>query len=169
MTPVLRAAKPDDADLLSTIGAETFTDTFGHLYAPDDLAAFLTCHTPECWRAELGDPRYTVMLAMAGDVAAGYAKLGPPSLPVTPRGPSIELRQFYIRAPWHGTGLAATMMDHVLATARATGAGELFLSVYIDNVRARRFYERYGFERVGRYAFMVGTHEDEDDLMRLAL
>ena len=60
-------------------------------------------------------------------------------------------------------------MDWAIATARARGAQDLFLSVYVDNHRARRFYERYGFERVGRYQFMVGAHADEDDLMRLAL
>jgi hypothetical protein len=41
--------------------------------------------------------------------------------------------------------------------------------VFVDNVRAQRFYARYGFQDVGRYAFMVGSHEDEDRLMRLAL
>ncbi len=41
--------------------------------------------------------------------------------------------------------------------------------MFTDNVRARRFYERYGFEAVGRYNFMVGTHADEDIIMRLKL
>ncbi|MDJ0278803.1 GNAT family N-acetyltransferase [Sphingomonas sp. 2R-10] len=169
MTPVLRAATPADAALLATIGAETFTETFGHLYRPDDLAAFLTNHTPANWVAELSDPRYRVVLAMAGDEAVGYAKLGPPSLPFEPQGTPIELRQFYVRKGWQGSGLAATMMEHMLDMARATGADELFLSVFVDNHRARRFYERYGFERVGRYDFMVGSHRDEDDVMRVAL
>ena len=55
------------------------------------------------------------------------------------------------------------------STARRRGAGEIYLSVFVDNHRARRFYERYGFEPVGRYDFMVGTHADEDIIMRLKL
>ena len=35
--------------------------------------------------------------------------------------------------------------------------------------RARRFYERYGFEEVGKYVFMVGNHADDDRIMRLTL
>lgn len=169
MTPVLRDATAADATLLVKVGTETFTETFGHLYHPDDLAAFLGRFTVAAWEEELTDPRYRVVLAVIGDDAAGYAKLGPPSLPFEPTGTPIELRQFYVRKDWQGTGLAATMMEHMLARARATGADELFLSVFIDNARARRFYERYGFERVGTYAFMVGNHRDEDDVMRMAL
>jgi ribosomal protein S18 acetylase RimI-like enzyme len=169
MTPTLRDATPADAALLADIGAQTFVETFGHLYAPDDLAAFLTNHSPAKWTTELTDPRYHVVLAMTGDEAVGYAKLGPPSLPFEPTGVAIELRQFYLRKAAQGTGLAATLMEHMLAKARAAHADELYLSVFVDNHRARRFYERYGFERVGTYDFMVGNHRDEDDVMRVAL
>ena len=71
--------------------------------------------------------------------------------------------------PWHGAGLAVEMMDWVLAEARRRGAEAIYLSVFTDNVRAQRFYARYGFEAVGRYDFMVGTHADEDIIMRLKL
>jgi ribosomal protein S18 acetylase RimI-like enzyme len=60
-------------------------------------------------------------------------------------------------------------MQWGLDTARARGAEELYLTVYTDNHRARRFYERYGFEYVAPYKFMVGNHPDEDIIMRLKL
>ena len=69
----------------------------------------------------------------------------------------------------HGSGIAAALTDWAIAEARRQGAEELYLTVYIDNHRARRFYERYGFEEVGRYDFMVGNHADEDIIMRKML
>jgi GNAT superfamily N-acetyltransferase len=164
-----RDAGPGDAATLAAIGRDSFTETFGPLYTPENLAAFLVSHSEENWRGELSDPRFAVRLAEAGGRAAAYAKLGPPSLPVEAGAGTIELRQFYVLKPWQGAGLAATMMDWVLAEARARGAGEIQLSVFVDNARARRFYERYGFECVGQYHFMVGTHADDDLIMRLRL
>ena len=164
-----RNATVADAPLLSRIGAETFTETFGHLYSAENLAAFLTNHSVGNWQRELADPLYAIRLAEREGEAVAFAKLGPPGLPFEVSGPTAELKQFYVRQPWHGTGVAQTLMQWVMDQARAQGAGQLFLSVFVDNHRAQRFYARYGFEQVGTYAFMVGTHADEDLIMRAYL
>lgn len=164
-----RMAGPADAAMLARLGRDSFTETFGHLYKPEDLALFLANHSEPRWAAELGDPSYAVRLAETEGRAIAYVKLGPPSLPFEPLGPSAELRQLYVLAPWQGTGVADRLMHWAIAEAKARGAADLYLSVFVDNHRARRFYDRYGFEFVGPYAFMVGSHADEDHVLRLAL
>src|SRR3546814_1607054 len=139
-------AVPDDGARLAALGRQSVTETCGHLYRPDDLAAFLAHHTDERWAEELADPAYAVRIVEAEGEAIAYAKIGPRSLPFEPRGPSIELRQFYVLAPWHGSGIAAKLMAWVIAEAKARGAQELYLSVFIANHRARRFYARYRSE-----------------------
>lgn len=166
---VFRDAGPDDAGAMAALGRESFTETFGHLYTPENLAAFLDNHSEDGWRAELSDPCFAVRLGQADGRAVAYCKLGPPSLPFEAKGPTIELRQLYVLKPWQGTGIAAALMDWALAEARGRGAREIYLSVFVDNPRARRFYDRYGFEAVGRHDFMVGSHADKDIIMRLKL
>lgn len=164
-----RDATPADAETLSRLGRDTFVETFGHLYDPADLATFLEGHSAEIWRGILADPAMRVRLVEEDGVAAGFVRIGPVSLPVEPQGPAIEVRQFYILKPWHGAGLAPVLMDWVLEQACIGGAEELYLSVFCENHRARRFYERYGFRFVKPYAFMVGNHADEDHILRLDL
>jgi ribosomal protein S18 acetylase RimI-like enzyme len=79
------------------------------------------------------------------------------------------LRQLYLDEEAKGTGLAQALMEAALAEARARGVKELYLTVWVDNHRARRFYERYGFEEVGAYAFVVGSTIDDDRILRLRL
>jgi GNAT superfamily N-acetyltransferase len=164
-----RDATLHDAAAIDALFRRSFTDTFAHLYAPADLAAFFAAFTAEAWRRELADPDFAFRLAEEDGMLAGYAKMAPLSLPVEPAGPAVELRQFYLLKRWQGFGIAPVLMDWVLAEARRRGAVELYLSVFTDNHRARSFYARYGFEAVGPYAFMVGSQADEDIIMRLTL
>lgn len=164
-----RMAEPADAAQLAQLARRTFTDTFGHLYKPEDLALFLESHVEEKWREELASPDFAVRIAQAGAVPVGFVKLGPPSLPFEIEGRAIELRQLYVLKDHQGTGIARDLMDWALGEARRRGAEHIYLSVFVDNHRARRFYERYGFSFVQPYAFMVGSHADEDHILRLRL
>ena len=167
---VLRAGHVGDAAAISAFFAFAFTDTFGHLYPPEDLAEFLRPMDADGFAGELVDPKHAFCLAEQGGALVGYCKLGPPTLPFDPDGrQAIELRQLYLASSQHGTGVAATLMDWALETARARGFQDMYLSVFIDNHRARRFYERHGFVEVGLYAFRVGNTIDDDRVMRLRL
>ena len=54
---MIRRATPADAEALSALSRTCFTQTFGHLYAPSDLDAFLDeAYAPDVLRAELEDP-----------------------------------------------------------------------------------------------------------------
>lgn len=51
MTLSLRPATAADAPALAELGRDSFTAAFGHLYRPEDLAAFLAEYrTPEKFR-----------------------------------------------------------------------------------------------------------------------
>ena len=99
MSVTFRLAGTDDAPSLSVLGAETFTETFGHLYDPGDLALFLTNHDEEQWRQELADPEFAVLIVEDDGEAIGYAKIGPPHLPFEPRGTAVELGNSICSSP----------------------------------------------------------------------
>jgi ribosomal protein S18 acetylase RimI-like enzyme len=166
MNAIYRAAEPADAAAIAAMFADSFVDTFGHLYPPDDLAEFLSGVTADAFAKEIADERLAFRLALDGDRLVGFVKLGPPQLPVDPPPDTIELYQLYVLPDWKGKGIAPELMEWALATAARLGAGHVQLSVYVENHRARRFYERYGFVPVGRYDFMVGSHVDEDLVLR---
>jgi ribosomal protein S18 acetylase RimI-like enzyme len=164
-----RDATAADLPAIDRVFRQTFCDTFAHLYRPQDLAAFLAKFTPESWAEEFNDSRYRFRIAEIDGALVGYLKLGPSSLPIETAAHALELRQLYILKQYHGVGIAHALTDWVIEQARQLGAEELYLTVYTDNHRAKRFYHRYGFDAVGRYDFMVGEHADEDIIMRKRL
>ena len=165
-----RDAVAADGPELAQMARRSFTDTFGTLYRQEDLALFLDqAFGSSGLPADLTDPAYRVRVAIEQSRIVGYCKIGPVTFPGEWPETAMELHQLYILSDHHGAGLAPVLMDWALDAMRAQGASEVILSVYVDNHRARRFYERYGFEEIGQYTFMVGSHEDDDRLMRLKL
>ncbi len=164
MTPTYRDATPADAVLLARIGTETFVTTFGHLYSAADLNAFLIeNHSEAAAAAVLAKPGYATRLVHVGEAVAGYAMLCPADLPhLDPTLPTIELKRLYLQPGHFGMGLADALMDWTQDVARARGAAILALSVFSDNHRAMRFYQRHGFTEAGRYHFRVGQQLDEE-------
>ena len=169
MTVTYRTATPADASALDRIFERSFCDTFAHLYCPEDLRAFLSSFGLADWETQLRDAAYAFRLAEVDGEAVGYVKLGPVKIPVETRRPASLLDQLYVLKEHHGAGSARALMDWALDEARRRSAEELYLTVFTENHRARRFYDAYGFEAVGRYDFMVGSHADEDIIMRKSL
>lgn len=169
MTVTYRDATPADLVAVDALFRASFVATFGPLYAPADLAEFLAGFTPAAWAAELAQPDLAIRLAEEDGALIGFAKVSDVGLPVTPAGPALELRQLYLADAAKGRGVAGALMQWVRDEAARRGALELFLSVYVDNHRAKAFYARSGFVDIGRYDFPVGQHLDEDRLMRLTL
>jgi ribosomal protein S18 acetylase RimI-like enzyme len=164
-----RDANAADADALGAFAEATFTDTFGHLYPPEDLAAFVEAkYRPHVIAAELADPETRYRLALRDGRIAGYCKMGALDMEVD-ASDALELHRLYVDADTKGAGVAQALMDDALAWARGKGARVMYLSVWENNARAQAFYKRYGFEHVGEHKFMVGRVADRDFIWKLKL
>lgn len=162
-----------DSAAISAAAQESFRRTFHFKsYPPADLAAFLEGAMGQArYAAQLADPAYALRIAQQADGGiAGFIKGGPNELPMPEGEPPLaetwELHQLYLLPEAQGTGIADAMMDWLYAEARARGARALYLSVYVENLRAKRFYARHGFVEIGFNPFPVGATIDDDRVWR---
>lgn len=168
MATTLRRAGVDDAQALSTLAARTFTETFGHLYPPDDLAAFLAeAYAVERQRVILAHPDYAVWLLEHDGAAIGHAAAGSCGLPHPDVAPGDgEIKRLYLvqghQGGGNGTRMMAAAMDWLLRERPRT----LWVGVWSENFGAQRFYARHGFERAGEYLFEVGNTRDLEFILR---
>ncbi len=169
---ILRNASLQDASALAALGRDSFSAAFAHLYAPDDLSAFLeTAYSEETIAREIADPKFVHHLAQDNDGLAGFCKIGLES----PYGAhsdarnAIALGQLYTSAGRTGQGIGASLMAWALSQARQRGADAVQLSVWAENRRAQAFYARYGFIKIADIDFWVGNHRDDEYLLELRL
>ncbi len=169
-TIVYRPALPSDAAALARLAAETFIETFAHLYPREDLDAYLSKSYGEAiQREEIEDAAMRTWLALRCDVLVGYAQAGPMDMKVDHAPNDRELYRLYVRADMKGAGVAHELMGRIIEWTRAQDARALWLSVWENNERAQRFYRGYGFEHMGEHKFMVGRVADRDFIWRMRL
>lgn len=164
---VIRYGAAPDATTLSELAARTFRETFAADTQPEDMALHLAqAYGTAQQRSELIDPDITTLLVEVNGQLAGFAQLrsGPAPECVIDEA-SIELWRFYIDAPWHGQGVAQTLMQRVKSEAIERGASAVWLGVWERNERAKSFYRRNGFSDVGSHVFTVGTDAQTDRIM----
>lgn len=165
----IRRATAADAAALAELGAATFTETFGHLYPPEDLQHFLgKNHSVDSWRQILADPNRAVWLAThASGRGIGFIVVGACKLPVEQLEPTAgEVQQLYVLAEFHNLRLGARLMAQGLEWLQSQGRTPLYIGVWSENYGAQRFYGRYGFSKVGDYGFPVGNTVDHEFILK---
>lgn len=165
----IRRASVADAPALATLAAETFVETFGHLYQPEDLAAFLAAEqTAVHYRRLISQPEVAVWVAATGDGGlVGFVTAGPCKLPAPDREPGAgEIRQLYLRGSVQGQGVGSRMLHAALAWLREHSQVPVYIGVWSGNSGAQRLYGRHGFEKVGEYAFPVGRQLDREFILK---
>lgn len=167
----LRLATPADAVALARIGRETFIETFGHLYSDEDLHAYLAGAYDAAQHArDISDNALRFWIIEYEGAIAGYAKAGPCKLPVNMESErAFEIYRLYVRGAYQGGSVGRMLIEAVLTWMRGQGADTAYLGVWEHNLRAQRFYARYGFAVVGEYGFPVGKQVDRELIMRAAL
>jgi GNAT superfamily N-acetyltransferase len=165
---VVRRANTSDAAEIARLAEITFTETFGHLYPPEDLTRYVaSAYTPEACLTTLADVRTAYWLVAAErEPAVGFALAGYCKLPVVGLEPTAgELRQLYVRATHQKHRLGTQLFETALAWL-AKHYSPVYIGVWSKNHGAQRFYGRYGFVKVGEYGFAVGKTIDEEFILR---
>jgi len=154
----LRRASLEDASALAAFASKAFSDTYRGLDDPDDIADYVGEHfNSEAMAEIIRDRVSTTLVAEIGPQLVGYAVLQSVEAPSCVTGTKpIELARFYLDKDFIGKGIGASLMLLVHAEALRLGARTLWLSVYDRNVRAVRFYECFGFTKVGGKEFLFG-------------
>lgn len=168
----IRRASSVDAEALAALSRATFSETFAHLYAAEDLAEFLaSTYTAEKYRDALDEAGCAAWIAEdAQGQAQGYALAGSCGLPHDEvASGDMELKRLYVRAAHQREGWGQKLFAEAEDWMRRNGPAAIWLGVWSENHQAQRFYQRQGFERVGQYLFPVGQARDLEYILRKAL
>lgn len=104
---------------------------------------------------EPGAPRYAVCLASEPTVVIGVLGLRLNWL----KGPYVQF--LGLKTDFQSAGIGRALLSHVELSARDSKANSLWVMVSDSNKRARDFYERFGFYKVGAVDHLVSEGQSE--------
>ena len=168
-TLTIRRASAADADSLSAISRETFIETFGHLYTPEDLNWHLDfAYAPEKYRDALDEQGAAAwLLEDEAGIAQGYVFAGPCGLPHDEvQAGDLELKRLYLRQAIQNGGWGAQLFAEAENWMRRNGPAAIWIGVWSQNPGAQRFYARHGYQKVGEYFYPVGEARDLEFILR---
>ena len=137
----VRPARPDDARRLAEIHVETWRATYPGVIPQDVLDRLSVDDRERNWQEWIPHPETNSFVVELDGEVVGFVNVGPCW---TDRAIG-ELYSIYVTPGDQGRGVGLALMDSgVEALARRWD--EAILWVATENPRARRFYERYGWE-----------------------
>lgn len=167
----IRRANISDTNLIAALGATTFYEAYFEQDDPVFLGDYITeSFNPGQIRKELESPASAFFIAERGGKAVGYAKLRDEMPePCVKHKPSVELQRIYLLQAVWGKGIGEMVLQKCLEEARTKGCKSVWLSVWEQNLRAQKFYEKQGFERVGELNFLFGENVETNLVMEKLL
>ena len=165
----MRRITLEDVPALSFIAKKTFYDTFTGTCTEDDMNHFLEKFYSETILAtEVTDNKLQYFFAEIDGEIVGYILFsdGEISFDEIKGSTALELRRLYVIKEYHGKGIAQKIMNFFLDYAIAQGYDVAFLGVWEHNLKAQKFYDKFGFiKSLHTHDFPIGNTPQTDVYM----
>lgn len=161
----IRSAKETDIEVLALLGRITYSESHGHFIDnKNDLLkynnnAFLVSKI----KIDLANPNNLFYIILVDDLPVGYAKLivNVKHEIITSQN-NCRLEKIYILNDFIPLRIGQQFLTFLEEKAKELHLDTMWLSVYIKNTRAIKFYERNEFKNVGELNFSVNGKEYEN-------
>ncbi len=154
----IKTATQADTDVLALLGRQTWDESHGH-YIEDknDLLKYLDNNfSVSKTKQDIDNPNNLFYIIYADDLPAGYAKLilNATNENVVSQN-NCRLERIFILNDFIPLKIGKQLLIFVEEQAKALKIDAMWLTVYIKNIRAIRFYEKNEFKNVGDINFEV--------------
>jgi GNAT superfamily N-acetyltransferase len=160
----MRPALHEDALCLSVLAMQVFLDTYAtEGIRPEIAREVVSSYSVEQFAAAIADPGQRLYIAEVDRCLVGFAhvvlrakhELAPP-------GVQAELLRLYVQEPFTNAGVGTQLLAQAETIASEEAAAVLWLTPWVHNHRALRFYAKHSYADYGLtyFTFEGESHEN---------
>lgn len=160
-----KKATGTDTEVLALLGRITYAESHGSFIEDkNDLSSYINdAFSILRTKQEINDHRNLFYIVYADDLPIGYAKLVLNAVHESVASKNnCRLERIYILETFIPMRIGQQLLDFVEEEAKVLELDTIWLSVYIKNYRAIRFYKRNGFKEIGELSFKVNERKYEN-------
>jgi ribosomal protein S18 acetylase RimI-like enzyme len=162
----IRRINIDDVTAFSVLARKTFFDTFTGTCTGADMEGFLNeNYNEQQLGKELLDDEMFCFFAEIDSIPVAYLQFKEEykNFPEIKKWKALELKRIYVINGLQGKGIAQKLMDFLLDYACEKKYEAVWLGVWEHNVKAQKFYGKYGFADSGyTHDFPIGSTPQTD-------
>ena len=161
----IQIAKEADTEVLALLGRITWAESHGH-YIDDknNLLKYLNLNfSISKTKQEINNSKNLFYIIYVDDLPVGYAKLVVNAINESVASQNnCRLERIFIQNEFIPLKIGQQLLTFVEEKAKELQLDTMWLTVYIKNKRAIRFYKRNEFKNVGELNFLVNGKEYEN-------
>ena len=154
----IKKATERSTEVLALLGRLTYIESHGHFIEDkNDLSVYVDkAFSVSKTKQELNDPNNLFYIIYVRDLPVGYAKLvlNSEHKNVVSQN-NCQLERIYILSDFIPLKIGQRILSFVEEKAKELQLDNIWLSVYIKNHRAIRFYKKNEFKEAGELNFLV--------------
>lgn len=164
----IRFATLEDTTELRDLSEATFRDTYTALNTPENMEQHVAeKFTLEKIKNDIQSTDNQHFVIESANQIVAFAKLVKHhSTEGLTEKKVVEIERFYVDKNLHGQQLGRKLMDCCVVWAKQNDFEVIWLGVWEKNPNAIKFYQKMGFEFLGKHTFVLGTDEQTDFTMR---
>ena len=157
----LREAVIEDAQGIARVNYSTWQHTYHGLIPDSDLDSLNVELLADSWKQNLNlrNPRINTYVVLLGGLLVAYSRFYPSVDPDDDPDRVATIGSMYVDPGFQRRGIGHALMEIVLGSAKNHDFMEATLHVLEANQRARKFYERLGWEQ-DLFAKIEGSLEE---------
>jgi ribosomal protein S18 acetylase RimI-like enzyme len=168
MNFLFRLANLEDAAAIRQLSEKTFRDTYTSYNTPENMEQHVAKNftLPQIEKElQEADSQYFI-IGLNNEIIA-FAKLKKDhSTDGLEEKKVVEIERFYIDKTLQGQQLGRKLMDFCIEWSVENNFKIIWLGVWENNANAIQFYQKMGFEFLGKHTFVLGTEVQTDFTMK---
>ncbi|MDN3665582.1 GNAT family N-acetyltransferase [Algibacter miyuki] len=164
----IEKATTNEAQLIAEIGRQSFLESHGHSASEDDIKNFVDkTYQEKAIAEEFKNENVQYYIISYEDKIAGFSKIEINALsPWIDEAAVTKLDRLYLLEAFHGKKLGVALFNFIIETSKQHNQKGIWLAVWVENLKAIKFYTKNEFKIVGNYDFKLSdTRSNPNHIM----